>query len=70
MALRNLRHHLNALHVLARLVQLGIPRSTALVLASAWEQCIHPLLYPTFFGLTQVRVATPVRIDLRPRRRY
>ncbi len=70
MALQLLRHHLNALHVLARLVRFGIPRSTALALAGAWESMVHPLLYPTFCGLTRVRVATPVKLALRPRRQY
>ena len=70
MASNILRYHLNALHILARLVQLGIPHSMAFALASAWERCVHPLLYPRFCGLTQMRVATPVRLDLRPRRRH
>ncbi len=70
MGIRVLRHQLNALHVLARLVRLGVPRPAALALARTWERIVHPVLYPTLFGLTGVRVATPVRLELRPRRRY
>jgi glycosylphosphatidylinositol transamidase (GPIT) subunit GPI8 len=41
-----LRHHLNALHVMAFLVRLGISRRQALVLAGRWERLSHRWLYP------------------------
>lgn len=41
-----LQHHLNALHIMARLVALGIPRSRARRIASRWEFLAHPWLYP------------------------
>lgn len=40
-----LRHHLNALHVMARLSRLGLSRPCALVLARWWESLAHRWLY-------------------------
>jgi aryl carrier-like protein len=45
MVLHGLQHHLNALHVMARLVHLGLPSPRALALARWWERLVHPLLY-------------------------
>jgi hypothetical protein len=64
------QHHLNAMHIMARLVRFGLPRPAALVIAQWWEQCMHPLLYGALWKCTQVRVASPVRIAMRPRRPY
>jgi hypothetical protein len=62
MALRALQHHLNALHVMGRMVRLGLPRPTALGLARWWERMVHPLLYPS------MRTFVPVPVPARPRR--
>ncbi len=64
-----LQHHLNALHVMARLVRLGLPRSRALALARWWERVVHPLLYPVLRPLIPVGVASLVRLAVRPPRR-
>jgi hypothetical protein len=56
MLLHSLQHHLNALHIMARLVRLGLPRLQALTLARWWERGVHPMLYPA-------------RLAVRPRRR-
>jgi len=69
MALHTLQHHLNALHVMARLVRLGLPRPRALALARWWERVVHPLLYPAPRLLLPVRVAPLARLRVRPRRR-
>jgi hypothetical protein len=69
MVLQGLQHHLNALHVMARFVRLGLPRPRALALAYWWERVIHPLLYPALRQLIPVRVASPERLAVRPRRR-
>ena len=69
MILHGLQHHLNALHVMARLVRVGLPRPRALALARWWEQVVHPLLYPALRPLIPVRVASRVRLAVRPRRR-
>ncbi len=42
-----LQHHLNALHVLARLIDLGVPCACALYLARQWEVLMHAWLYRT-----------------------
>ena len=44
---RFLRHHLNALHVMAILVRWGIPRTWALAMARGWERVSRWWLYPT-----------------------
>ena len=44
---RFLRHHLNALHVMAILVRWGIPRTWALAMARRWERASRWWLYPT-----------------------
>ena len=62
-----LQHHLNALHVMTRLVRLGLPRARALALARWWERGVHPLLYPALRPLLPVRVASPARLAVRPR---
>jgi len=62
MVLRGLQHHLNALHVMARFVRLGLPQPRALALAHWWERLIHPLLYPTLRQLIPVRVASPEQL--------
>lgn len=41
----NVQHHLNGLHVLARLRDLGLPSTVARPLARAWERLVHPLIY-------------------------
>jgi hypothetical protein len=69
MILHGLQHHLNALHVMARLVRVGIPRPRALALARWWGRVVHPLLYPALRPLIPVRVTSPVRPAGRPRRR-
>ena len=38
-------HHLNALHVLARLTDLGVPLPRARALARRWEVLAHSWLY-------------------------
>ncbi len=40
-----LRHHLNALHVLARLTDIGMPLPRARTLVRLWEVLAHPWLY-------------------------
>jgi hypothetical protein len=40
-----LRHHLNALHVMAFLVRWGIPRRWALTIAGRWERVSRRWLY-------------------------
>ncbi len=42
-----LQHHLNALHVLARLIDPGVPFPCALYLARRWEVLTHAWLYRT-----------------------
>jgi hypothetical protein len=69
MVLHGLQHHLNALHVMARLVRVGLPRPRALALARWWEWVVHPLLYPALRPLIPVRVASPIRLMASPRRR-
>jgi hypothetical protein len=69
MVLHGFQHHLNALHVMARLVRLGLPRPRALALARWWERVVHPLLYPALRPLIPVCIASPVRLAVRPRRR-
>jgi hypothetical protein len=41
----SLQHHLNALHVMARLTRLGVSRPRALRLARGWESLAHRWLY-------------------------
>jgi len=67
MVRHGLQHHLNALHVMTRLVRLGLPRPRALGLARWWEGMVHPLLYPTLRPLIPVCVAAPVRPAVRAR---
>ena len=43
---RSLRHHLNALHVMAILVRWGVPRTWALAMARRWERVSRRWLYP------------------------
>jgi hypothetical protein len=69
MVLHGFQHHLNALHVMARLVSLGLPRPRALALARWWEREVHPLLYPALHPPIPVGVAAPVRVAVRPRHR-
>jgi hypothetical protein len=38
-------HHLNALHIMARLTELGVCRPCALMVAPWWESLAHPWLY-------------------------
>lgn len=66
MARHGFQHHLNALHVMARLVRVGIPRLRALALARWWERAVHPLLYPALRPPNPVCVASPVRLAVRP----
>ena len=40
-----IQHHLNSLHLLARLVRLGMRPRTALAVARRWERLTHPWLY-------------------------
>jgi hypothetical protein len=68
MVRHGLQHHLNALHVMTRLVHLGLSRPRALALARGWEWVVHPLLYPTLHPLIPVCVPAPVRPAVRPRR--
>ena len=42
---RVLQHHLNCMHLLCRLMTLGISKATALRLAHIWERYVHPWLY-------------------------
>jgi hypothetical protein len=67
MVLYGFQHHLNALHVMTRLVRIGFPRRRALALARWWEPVVHPWLYPAFRPLIPVAVAPPVRLRARPR---
>jgi hypothetical protein len=60
---RHVQHHLNALHVLARLTRLGLSRPHALRLARRWESIAHPWLY----GSHAVREPVPVRISVNRR---
>jgi hypothetical protein len=69
MVRHGLQHHLNALHVMTRLVRLGLPRPRALALAGWWERAVHPLLYPALHPPIPVCVAAPVRVAVRPRHR-
>ena len=62
MVLHGLQHHLNALHVMTRLLRLGLPQPQALGVARWWERVIHPLLYPTLRQLIPVRVASPEQL--------
>ncbi len=65
-----LQHHLNALHVMARLVHLGLPRPRARALARWWERVIHPVVYraapphPRMRDLPRALVSVP---DIRTR---
>ena len=45
MIVAQLQHHLNSLHVMARLIALGIPRPWARTIARRWEARVHPWLY-------------------------
>ena len=40
-----LQHHLNSLHVMARLTRLGVSQSHARAWARRWESLAHPWLY-------------------------
>ncbi|HSB72883.1 MAG TPA: hypothetical protein VLT62_26455 [Candidatus Methylomirabilis sp.] len=40
-----LQHHLNSLHIMARLTHLGVPRHLARRLARRWEAIVHLWLY-------------------------
>ena len=40
-----LQHHLNSLHIMARLTRMGVPRRRALGWARRWESLAHPWLY-------------------------
>lgn len=40
-----LQHHLNSLHIMARLTRLGVSRPRALGFARRWEALAHPWLY-------------------------
>lgn len=42
---RVLQHHLNCMHLLCRLMTLGVSKTTALRFACLWERYVHPLLY-------------------------
>jgi hypothetical protein len=57
MTRRFLRHHLNALHVMAFCVHRGFPRPVALRIARGWERLIHPFLYGSVRALTLGPVA-------------
>ena len=59
MDLHGFQHHLNALHVMARLVRIGLPRRRALALARWWEPVVHPWLYPALRPLIPVAVVVP-----------
>jgi len=64
-----LQHHLNALHVMARLVRFGLPRPRAHTLARWWERAVHPLLYSARHPLIPVCVAPPRAAGGPPRHR-
>jgi hypothetical protein len=68
MVRHGLQHHLNALHVMARLRRLGLSRPRAIALARGWEWVVHPLLYPTLHPPIPVCVPAPVRLAEGPRR--
>jgi hypothetical protein len=59
MALQFLRHHLNALHIMALLIHARLPRAAALRIARRWERLVHPLLYASAREMALVRVAAP-----------
>ncbi len=40
-----LQHHLNALHIMGRLIRLGCTRPRARTAARRWEAIVHPWLY-------------------------
>ena len=61
-----IQHHMNALHVMTRLVRIGFPRRRALALARWWEPVVHPWLYPALRPLIPAAVALPVRPTARP----
>ena len=66
---RGLQHHLNALHIMTRLMRFGLSRPRALTLARGWEGVVHPLLYPPLCPTIPGCVAAPVRLADRLRRR-
>ncbi|HSB73763.1 MAG TPA: hypothetical protein VLT62_30935 [Candidatus Methylomirabilis sp.] len=70
MALQFLQHHLNALHVMAVFVRVGVPRPTARLIARWWEGVFHPLLYPPIGALIPVRVPAAARLPFPYRRLY
>ena len=39
------QHYLNSLHVMARLVRMGLPFGMALAIAQKWEKFAHSRLY-------------------------
>ncbi len=70
MTLRWLRHHLNALQIMALGVRLGVPRDRARRFARCWERIAHPLLYPSLGGCFPLRAAisaNPAKRDPRVR---
>lgn len=69
-ALQFLQHHLNALHVMAIFVRVGVPRPTARLIARWWERLFHPFLYPPVGALVPVRVPAPMQPPFRYRRLY
>jgi hypothetical protein len=40
-----LQHHLNSLHIMARLTRVGVSRPHARIWARRWESLTHPWLY-------------------------
>jgi len=69
MVLQGFQHQLNALHLMARLIGIGLPRHRALALARWWEPVVHPWLYPAVRPLIPVAVVPPVQLTVRPRSR-
>ncbi len=43
--LREIRHHLNSLHIYCRLHSLGISHKTSIKLSKLWEKFVHPIIY-------------------------
>ncbi|MBE9532290.1 MAG: hypothetical protein IME98_05740 [Proteobacteria bacterium] len=43
--LKEIRHHLNSLHIYCRLHSLGISHKTSMKLSKIWERYVHPIIY-------------------------
>lgn len=40
-----LQHHFNALHIMCRMIEAGVPKKAARKLSKWYEKIVHPLLY-------------------------